>query len=304
MERGSRGEVGRRTARCLLAVALFAAAGCADVGPVGVALEESYSILDADIGRRIPAFAGAPLPPGAVASTARVVRRHALRLIGARVRNGEIVQRGEVLGSLGRPGRPIPVSASAVPPSSPGLPAVTARDGDDEGCWYLVYYWTDTGEIYHVMLLSCRSGGGSEDEPECTEDQKAIAAEYDADGEWPCDKFDDTPVYGTGTHGHETGYLDPAYTSGRSAVWSYMAANHGVTGWINSDWRCPDGNEAVSGTGGSSHVTGRAGDFDAAGFNEAMHADFEDAAQRAQAAWWSGYGTGHQQYTGYIHIHW
>ncbi|MCY3704687.1 MAG: hypothetical protein OXH08_04175 [Gammaproteobacteria bacterium] len=41
-----------------------------------------------------------------------------------------------------------------------------------------------------------------------------------------------------------------------------------------------------------------------AGFNEAMHADFEDAAQHAQAAWWSGYGTGSQQYTGYIHIHW
>ncbi|MYC98303.1 MAG: hypothetical protein F4X13_03445 [Gammaproteobacteria bacterium] len=205
------------------------------------------------------------------------------------------------------------MSASAVPPSSPslseampspGLPGGTARDGDDEGCWYLVYYWMDNGEVFHVMLLSCGGGSGSEDEPECTEDQKAIAAEYDAEGEWPCDKFDDTPVYGTGTHGHETGYLDPAYTFGRSSVFSYVVAR-GVSGaYVSSDWRCPEGNTAVGGTSGSSHVDGRAGDFKASGFNQAMHGKFADAAVNASRTWHSGYGTGYQQYTSHIHIQW
>ena len=186
--------------------------------------------------------------------------------------------------------------------ASPGLPTVVVRDGDGDGCWYLVYYWEDNGEVFHVMLLSCGGGGGSEDEPECTEDQEAIAAEYDADGEWPCDKFDDAVTHGDGTHGHDTGFLASSYKSGRSAVWSYMATNHGVSGWIDSDWRCPDGNAAVDGAGGSQHVQGLAGDFDATGFDEAMHDDFEEAASAAGAGWWSPYGS--NGYTGHIHIDW
>ena len=58
-----------------------------------------------------------------------------------------------------------------------------------------MYYWTDTGEIYHVVLLSCGNGGGGSGD-DCTADQEAIAAEYDED-DWPCDMFTD---YGI-THG-------------------------------------------------------------------------------------------------------
>ena len=310
---------GRRMARCLVAVALFAASACADVGSVGVAPEKPSSIPDADVDRRIPAVAGAPLPPGAVAGTARVVRRHALRLIGARVRDTEIVRGGEVLGSFGRPGGRIPVSASAVPPSSPGLPgamptpglpAGTARDGDDEGCWYLVYYWMDNGEVFHVMLLSCGGGSGSENEPECTEDQKAIAAEYGDEAEWPCHKFDDTPASGGGgSHNHETGYLDPAYTSGRSSVLAHVRANGVAGAHVNSDWRCPEGNRQENGRPRSRHVRGLAGDFDATGFDAVVHGKFVAAAVAAGARWYSKYGTGldagdNQMYTGHIHIDW
>lgn len=321
MEKGCGGTAGRGIALCLVAVAQFAVAACADVGPVGVAPEESFSIPAADVGRRIPAVAGAPLPPGAVAGTARVGRQHALRLIGARVRNTEIVRGGEVLGSLGRPGRPIPVpvSASAVPPSSPGLPeampspgppAGTARDGDGEGCWYLVYYWGDTGEVFHVTLLYCGGGSGSENEPECTEDQKAIAAEYDDDAEWPCDKFDDAPASGGGgSHNHDTGFLADSYTSGRSSVLAHVRANGVAGAHVNSDWRCPEGNRQENGRPGSRHVRGLAGDFDATGFDAVIHGKFAAAAVAANARWYSKYGTGldagdNQMYTGHIHIDW
>ncbi|MDE0259473.1 MAG: hypothetical protein OXR82_13940 [Gammaproteobacteria bacterium] len=326
MEKGCGGTAGRGIALCLVAVAQFAVAACADVGSVGVAPEESFSIPAADVGRRIPAVAGAPLPPGAVAGTARVGRQHALRLIGARVRNTEIVRGGEVLGSFGHPGRRIPMSASAVPPSSPSLPramptpgppAGTARDGDGEGCWYLVYYWLDNGEIFHVTLLSCGGGSGSEDEPECTDDQKAIAAEYDNDGEWPCDKFDDTPVFGKGTHGHATGYLTDSYISGSGVVLARVATR-GVSGaTITSDWRCPEGNALVGGTG-QTHVQGRAGDFWAPGFLEhasgagatpeevaaasKLHAKFAAAAIAAGGRFTSfGHNGTHKDH---IHIFW
>lgn len=320
MARSCGGKAGRGTARCLVAVALVAASGCADVGPVGVVPEAPSSVPDADVGRRIPAVAGAPLPPGAVAGTARVVRRHGLRLMGARVRSGEIVRRDKVLGSLGRPDHRIPVSASAVPPSSPGhlpegmpspgFPTGTARDGDDEGCWYLVYYWMDNGEIFHVMLLSCGGGNGSENEPECTEDQKAIAAEYDDDAEWPCDKFDDAPASGGGgSHDHETGFLADSYTSGRSSVLAHVRANGVAGAQVNSDWRCPEGNRQEHGRPGSRHVRGLAGDFDATDFDAVVHGKFAAAAVAANARWYSKYGTGldargNKMYTSHIHIDW
>ena len=41
-----------------------------------------------------------------------------------------------------------------------------ARDGDDEGCWYLVWYYLDTGEVFNTQLLYCKTGGsGSKDPP-------------------------------------------------------------------------------------------------------------------------------------------
>ncbi len=36
-----------------------------------------------------------------------------------------------------------------------------ARDGDEEGCWYLIIYYIDTGEIISRSLLGCSHGGGS-----------------------------------------------------------------------------------------------------------------------------------------------
>ena len=140
--------------------------------------------------------------------------------------------------------------------------------------------------------------------------REAIAAEYDNDGEWPCDKFDDAPASGGGgSHNHDTGFLASSYKSGRSAVWSYMSANHGVSGWINSDWRCPEGNEQEGGTSGSRHVQGLAGDFDATGFNLAIWEMFDAAATAAGRRWRSEYGTGfdaggNRRYTSHIHIDW
>ena len=74
---------------------------------------------------------------------------------------------------------------------------------------------------------------------------------------------------GDGTHkfnglaGHETGYLSPDYLSGRAAVLSAVPG-----AWVNSDWRCPDGNDAVGSTSETKpHVLGIAGDFDAKDFD-------------------------------------
>ena len=153
-------------------------------------------------------------------------------------------------------------------------------------------------------------GDDDDDEGTCTDDQQAIAREYAADsnfpGDWPCTLFthsattvggDGTP--NTGTHGHVTGFLDDDFLGGRGTV---LAAVPGA--WIESDWRCPEGNSAVGGTQNSTHVLGTAGDFAAPGFNETAHGKFETAAKAAEAEWSSGYGSGKNEYTGHIHIHW
>ena len=65
------------------------------------------------------------------------------------------------------------------------------------------------------------------------------------------------------------------------------------------------GNAAVGGTvtGARTWMGGRGTSMLPASIRD-MHETFEDAASTAGAAWSSGYGTGYQQYTGYIHIHW
>ena len=96
------------------------------------------------------------------------------------------------------------------------------------------------------------SGGGSDPpappDPSCTDDQVAIADEYDDPANWPCDVFTDSVLDG-GDHRHETGYLSPDYLSGRGVVLSAVPA-----AWINSDWRCPKGNAAVGGVAESTHI--------------------------------------------------
>lgn len=143
-----------------------------------------------------------------------------------------------------------------------------------------------------------------EDDSQCTEDQKAIAAEYDDETNWPCETFVDAVTSGTGTHGHDFGYLSGAYQGGSAAVLADVSIEHGISGWVTSDWRCPIGNANVGGSANSQHVQGLAGDFTAAGFDSTMHKNFEDAAINAGSVWSSGYGTGSDQYTGHIHIHW
>ena len=151
------------------------------------------------------------------------------------------------------------------------------------------------------------SGGGSPPpppEPACTEDQIAFADEYNDPVNWPCTAFEDWVTPGNGTHGHQKGYLDDGFLYGSADVFAYVAAA-GVSGaYLESDWRCPVGNAAVGGVAGSTHTEGRAGDFTAPGFNEETHGKFTDAAGNADASWSSGYGTGNQQYTSHIHIHW
>ena len=247
-------------------------------------------------------ISGAVIPPvvagsvkrGTAVDTARVLQRHASKLTGARVQGGStgaragggsIVRGGQVLGSLGPSRRH----------HDPGW----RRRGLLVSRVLLGGY----GRDHHVVLLYCGSGGGG-GEDDCTEDQEAIAEEY-ADEDWPCDVFTDYGItHGDGTHGHDAGYLSTAFISGSATVFSEVAAD-GVSGaFLTSDWRCPMGNAAVGGSGTSSHMDWRAGDFDAPGFDQDMHATFDDEASTAGAAWWSGYGTGYNQYTGYIHINW
>ncbi|MXW56513.1 MAG: hypothetical protein F4Z59_07560, partial [Gemmatimonadales bacterium] len=98
------------------------------------------------------------------------------------------------------------------------------------------------------------SGGGTStppappSEPACTDDQIAIAAEYNDPVTWPCTTFTHSVTTGRGTHGHATGYLTDSYISGSGNVLSGVAAG-GVTGAvITSDWRCPTGNSNVGAT--------------------------------------------------------
>ena len=148
-----------------------------------------------------------------------------------------------------------------------------------------------------------------DDNSQCTEDQEAIAKEYDS-AAWPCEIFVDSITPGDGTHSHVTGYLSGAYKSGRDAVWAEMSSEFGVTGWIESDWRCPEGNVRVGGVSRSQHVEGTAGDFDAVGFNETMWEQFERAAINAGRGWNSGFKGGkpenrrERNYRGHIHIDW
>ncbi|MDE2834859.1 MAG: D-Ala-D-Ala carboxypeptidase family metallohydrolase [Bacteroidota bacterium] len=154
-------------------------------------------------------------------------------------------------------------------------------------------------------------GGGSDDDEEsqCTEDQKAIATEYD-DAAWPCEKFVDDVTHGRGTHGHAKGYLSDGYKSGRDAVFSYMSSEFGVSAWINSDWRCPVGNAMVHGVPESTHRKGIAGDFGAARFDEGIWEWFNEAAIDAGRTWNSGFDDGKSEnrrsrnYSSHIHIHW
>lgn len=84
--------------------------------------------------------------------------------------------------------------------------AITSRS---EVCYYLVTYIVLTGEILEVEFLFCTGGGGGASS--CTADQRAIADEYAATlvyPDWSCTKFQHTGItYGTGTHGHSTGFL-------------------------------------------------------------------------------------------------
>lgn len=128
-----------------------------------------------------------------------------------------------------------------------------------------------------------------EEEVACTDDQIAIADEYNDPHNWPCTKFtDDVLGDREGTHmydglpGHVTGFLTDSYTSGRWKIISGVEAL-GVTGaTITSDWRCPEGNTRVEATG-LTHVHGRAGDFTAPGFLEHPSGDGATAEEEAAA---------------------
>ena len=153
-------------------------------------------------------------------------------------------------------------------------------------------------------------GGGDddddEDDPNCTEDQEAIAEEYDDPVNWPCTKFDDEVTLGDGTHDHTKGYLNPKYTSGRDQVTAAVQAQGVSDVRISSDWRCPVGNSMLPNnpSAKSQHIQGTAGDFYTPGFNKDIYDKFFKAAQNANYGWASGYGTGKNQYIGHIHIDW
>ncbi len=48
--------------------------------------------------------------------------------------------------------------------TSPAIHTV-AYDGSEEGCWYLVWYYLDTGEVFHTERLHCTRGGGGSTTP-------------------------------------------------------------------------------------------------------------------------------------------
>lgn len=155
---------------------------------------------------------------------------------------------------------------------------------------------SSSSPISVIVNHSSSSGGGTpadpgdnndddDDEGTCTDDQQAIASEYNDPVAWPCTEFTHSVLLtDTGTHGHSTGYLTDSYTSGRGNVLSGVATR-GVTGAkITSDWRCPEGNRRVGGTG-QTHVHGRAGDFWAPGFlkkadGEGATAEEEEVARK------------------------
>ena len=208
-------------------------------------------------------------------------------------------------------------------PTAP-TPDSPEADGDEipDGatvCWYWVEIIRDirTGRIlyYNETLLWCEFEGGGG----CTADQIAIAAEYKESSEypdWPCHKFTTTDginLSDMGVHGHESGYLDPAYTAGRDFVFAQMEERHGVEVFLNATWRCPEGHlDVLEHYGGdntfSQHVLGLAGDFDAGGFDREMWEQFYEVGLEAGASedGFSGYGSDDDCwcYTTRIHIDW
>ncbi|WP_419949619.1 hypothetical protein [Candidatus Palauibacter sp.] len=160
-------------------------------------------------------------------------------------------------------------------------------------------------------------GEEEDDDATCTDDQIAIANEYNDPVAWPCTHFKHSVIHWTGTHGHAKGFLTDSYSSGRSNVLTEVAAL-GVSGaGITSDWRCPEGNRRVKATG-LTHVHGRAGDFWAPGFLDepdganataeeekvarALHAKFVRAAQAARGRFTAfGHDGTHKDH---IHIFW
>ena len=146
--------------------------------------------------------------------------------------------------------------------------------------------------------------GGGDDS--CTEDQRAIAAEYNdpalytGAGRWPCDIFDDeTDTPGaTGIHDHRTVYLASGYITGKESVISY-ADNASLPGTrIDSSWRCPIGNDLVGGVPDSQHMEGVAGDFHNSGFHGADSTAYQTYRVFAAAARDAGAGYHYQWDTG------
>ncbi|WP_419948298.1 hypothetical protein [Candidatus Palauibacter sp.] len=146
---------------------------------------------------------------------------------------------------------------------------------------------------------------GEEEEPACTDDQTAIAAEYNDPDNWPCTTFTHlVTTHGKrgdpniGVHKHDTGYLSQGFYSGASDVFVYVELR-GLTGaGIESDWRCPVGNAdpRVGGSAGSQHVLGTAGDFYSADFDARAAGIFSDAAELLADWWYSD--------TAHTHIDW
>jgi len=139
-----------------------------------------------------------------------------------------------------------------------------------------------------------RNSGGRTDgstESECNDDQLIIASEYENEtiyqgsGEWPCHKFT-TPAGSIGgsegKHGHQYGYLDPEYITGRDWVLAEATAAGIVNPQMSSEWRCPEGNSKVGRSRKSKHMEGTAGDFWAPGFNEMIFNEYLEIARQAK----------------------
>ena len=200
--------------------------------------------------------------------------------------------------------------------------------GDAEGnepcrCWYWVTYscrgmdCTKLREEFLGCDPGCSEGGSN-----CTEDQIAIAEEYDDDSlyrpsrgraktDFSCSDFDDGDITrGTGTHNHDAGYIHPTYRANRSRVLSCCS---GISLTITSDWRCPQGNANLPTPGsiGSWHMEGNGGDFaktNGTALTAAEHLAIRDFAldelgvsEEGISAWGT---SGSFTYTGHIHIDW
>ncbi len=116
------------------------------------------------------------------------------------------------------------------------------------------------------------SFGGGGDVYKCGDLRDKLAAEYVGKnvpqapfGTWSCHSFSEANgrfiVNGPGIeygnkHGYY-GYVDSDLTSGMAAVEAHFDKSFR----INSGYRCPVGNKAVDGVGGSAHVRGRGVDF-------------------------------------------